>query len=62
MKETIISVVAIIGLVVVCWKLLDVNPQATKEAYAMVAIIGGIVGHFLPKAVYKAMLRMKLRR
>jgi len=63
MKEivipAIVSLVAIVSLAVVCWKLLDVNPSATKEAYAMAAIIGGIVGHFFPKAIRQAMLKMK---
>lgn len=64
MKEivipAIVSIVAIVGLVVVCCKLLDVNPSATKEVYAMVAIIGGIVGHFFSKAVRKAIHKLKV--
>ena len=61
MKEAIVSVVAIAGLVVLGWHLLDVNPQATKEAYAVAVVIGGIAGFYLPRAVTLALLTRKLK-
>jgi len=50
-KETVISVVGIVGLVVLGWHLLDVNPQATKEIYPIAVIIGGFCGFCLPKVM-----------
>jgi len=51
MRETVVSVVAIIALAILGVVISYSQPEASKLLYAIVAIIGGIAGYSIPKAV-----------
>jgi len=51
MKETVISVVAIIALAILGVIISYTQPAASKLLFTIVAVIGGIAGYSIPKAV-----------
>jgi len=53
MKETVISVVAIVALAVLGVFISYTQPEASKLLYAIAGIIGAIAGVTIPKAITK---------
>jgi len=51
MKETAISITAIIALAILGVVISYTQPEASKLLYAIFAAIAGIGGHYIPKAV-----------
>lgn len=60
MKETAISIIAIIALAILGVVISYTQPEASKLLYAIVAAIAGIGGHYIPKAVVA--FRSEVRR
>jgi len=51
MKETAISITAIICLTVIFAIASYTMPEASKLFWAIIVIIGGIAGYYIPKAI-----------
>ena len=64
MNEVILGITAIICLTILGIFVGSYMPGASKVLYAIVAIIGGIGGHYLPKGInkYRSHLKKVWRR
>lgn len=59
MKEPIIAVTAIICLTILGIFIVVYIPEASKALFAIVAIIGGIAGFYIPRATVRAIARIR---
>jgi len=59
MKETIISVTAIICLTILGVFIAIYIPGASKLLYAIAVIIGGIAGFYIPRATVRVIAKIK---
>jgi len=60
MKETAISIIAIIALAILGVVISYTQPEASKLLYTIVAAIAGIGGHYIPKGI--TALRSRIKR
>jgi len=59
MKETIISVTAIICLTILGIFIVSYIPGASKALYAIIVIIGGLAGFYIPRATVKVIAKVR---